>query len=86
MKDEQVTLRLPAELARKLEYGARRRRVPKSQLVREALQAYLAQPVVEPTLSAWERVAELVGTLPEAADAHEQDLLRQQIRAHNWRE
>lgn len=42
MKDAHLTLRLPADLARALARWARRRRVPKSQLVREAVALYLA--------------------------------------------
>ncbi|MEK7668294.1 MAG: CopG family transcriptional regulator, partial [Gemmatimonadota bacterium] len=37
MKDSHLTLRLPADLARALARWARSRRVPKSQLVREAV-------------------------------------------------
>ena len=42
MKDSHLTLRLPADLARALARWARSRRVPKSQLVREAVTRYLA--------------------------------------------
>jgi len=42
MKDSHLTLRLPADLARALARWARSRRVPKSQLVREAVARYLA--------------------------------------------
>ena len=40
--DEHLTLRLPRELARALTRWARRHRVPKSQIAREAVAAYLA--------------------------------------------
>jgi predicted transcriptional regulator len=42
--DEHLTLRLPRELARALARWARRRRVPKSQVAREAVAAFLAVP------------------------------------------
>ena len=42
--DEHLTLRLPRELARALARWARRHRVPKSQVAREAVAAYLAVP------------------------------------------
>jgi len=48
MKDSHLTLRLPAGLARALARWARSRRVPKSQLVREAVASYLA-PSSAPT-------------------------------------
>jgi hypothetical protein len=41
MKDEHLTLRLPAALARALTRRARDQGVPKSQLVRDAVQRYL---------------------------------------------
>lgn len=42
MKDDHLTLRLPRALARALARWARDRRVPKSQVAREAVAAYLA--------------------------------------------
>jgi len=42
MKDSHLTLRLPADLARALARLARTRRLPKSQVVREAVVSYLA--------------------------------------------
>jgi predicted transcriptional regulator len=42
MKDSHLTLRLPADMARALARLARGRRLPKSQLVREAVARYLA--------------------------------------------
>lgn len=86
MKDDQVTLRLPGELARALARRARERGVPKSQLVREAIQTYLAEGTAPDAGSAWRRVAPLVGSLSLDPAAAERDALASQLRHHNWRE
>ena len=86
MKDSQLTLRLPRDLERALSRRARERGVPKSQLVREALQAYLAAPAETEPGSAWARVASLVGGMALDADAIAADPITAQLRAHNWRE
>ena len=44
MKDSHLTLRLPEALARALARWARTRGVPKSEVAREAVARYLAQP------------------------------------------
>lgn len=85
MKDHYLTLRLPRELARALAQRARERRTPKSQLVREALEAYLAgSPPADPQ-EAWRRVAHLVASVALDPAAIERDVLAQQMRSHNWR-
>ena len=86
MKDTQLTLRLPRELQRVLARHARARGVPKSQLVREALQAYLAQGPEAGVDSLWQRVTPLVGSLALDAAAIERDSIAARLRAHNWRE
>lgn len=87
MKEDQLTLRLPRELARLLARRARDRGLPKSQVVREAIQAYLAdQPQTLPPGAAWERVKHMVGSLEFDEAAIERDELARQIRDHNWRE
>jgi hypothetical protein len=85
MKDDQITLRLPRALARALADRARQRAVPKSLLVREALEAYLAAPTALHG-AGWERVGEMVGSLALDPAAIERDALAQQLRAHNWRD
>ena len=85
MKDDQITLRLPRALARALADQARQRRVPKSLLVREALEAYLAAPEAAQG-AAWQRVGEMVGSIALDPAAIERDALTQQLRAHNWRD
>jgi hypothetical protein len=85
MKDSQLTLRLPRDLDRVLARRARERGVPKSQVVREALQAYLAAGN-EGGDAAWQKAAPLVGSLALDASAVERDAIAAQVRAHNWRE
>ena len=85
MKDEQLTLRLPRALARALADRARKRAVPKSLLVREAIEAYLAAPTTAEG-AAWQRVEQLVGSIALDPAAVEQDALARQLRAHNWRD
>lgn len=86
MKDDQLTLRLPRSLARALARRARERGIPKSQLVREALQTYLAGSPTSDPADAWRRVAPLVGALELDGAAIERDGIAAQMRAHNWRD
>lgn len=85
MKEEQLTLRLPRDLARLLARRARERGLPRSQVVREAIHAYLA---VAPATAgdAWDRVKHMVASSPLDPQAIEQDELARQIRDHNWRD
>jgi hypothetical protein len=85
--DDQVTFRIPTELARALSRSARMRGVPKSQLVREALRAYLGQGSATPDratilkrLDAYRGIASLDHAAIEA------DPIARQIYEHNWRE
>lgn len=86
MKDDQLTLRLPRELAKALAQRARERGAAKSQLVREALEAYLAGGAAADPQAAWQRVAHLVGSVALDPAAIERDALAHQIRSHNWRD
>jgi len=83
--DEQLTLRLPADLARALRRLARERKVTRSRVVREAVQAYLSAPVAPDAAEAWRQVAPLVGSVRLDHAAAEQDALARLIRDHNWR-
>jgi metal-responsive CopG/Arc/MetJ family transcriptional regulator len=84
--DDQVTFRIPRELARALNRSARERGVPKSQLVREALREYLAaEPEPEPG-EIWRRIAKYKGIAALDHAAIEADPIARQIREHNWRE
>jgi hypothetical protein len=82
---DQTSFRLPKDLLRALTRAARERGVPKSQLVREALQAYLAGPSAPPG-EAWERVSHFVGSVSLDSAAIEKGQLSRQIRRHNWRD
>jgi hypothetical protein len=82
---DQTSFRLPKDLLRALTRAARERGVPKSQLVREALQAYLAGPSTPPG-EAWERVSHFVGSVSLDPAAIEKGELSRQIRRHNWRD
>jgi predicted DNA-binding protein len=86
MQDDQVTLRVPGELSSRLREQARARGVPASQIVREALQAYLSGAEPEDAAATWRRVAPLVGSIALDPADLERDALAGQLRAHNWRE
>ncbi len=86
MKDDQLTLRLPRDLAKALAERARERGAAKSQLVREALEAYLAGGAPADPQAAWRSVAHLVGSVALDPAAIERDALASRIRSHNWRE
>ena len=51
-----LTLKVPETLAEQLHHVASQRRVPKSQIVREALETALRQARQQPTLSAHDRM------------------------------
>ena len=85
--EEQITFRLPKVLARALARRARQRGVPKSLLVREAVHAYLGQPLGGARPAAvWERIAPFAGSVRSDRASAEQDALTQRLRQHNWRE
>lgn len=86
MKDDQLTLRLPRDLARQLAKRAREQRVNKSHVVREALTAYLATTPPVDSRAAWERVRHLVGSARLDHDAIDADPLARQLYEHNWRD
>ena len=83
--DSQLTLRLPEALARAVARLARQRGVVRSQVVREALEAYLSAPVAPDPAELWRQVAPMVGSVSLGPDA-ERAALEARIRAHNWRE
>ena len=85
--DDQLTFRLPREVALALARRARERRVPRSRLVREALEAYLGTPagVAAAGIPPRQRIAAFVGALALDRAAIERDALARQIRRRNWR-
>jgi predicted DNA-binding protein len=75
--ERQLTMRLSAELATKLERSAKRLKRKRSEVVREALEQYLdTQPEVRP----FERVRDLLGTIssgrPDLGRRHREYLTR----------
>jgi len=84
--DDQLTLRIPRNLALALARAARARRVPRSQLVREALAEYLTAPGEAEAGSVWERVRHFAGSAPLDRAATDADELAARLRRHNWRE
>lgn len=84
--DDQLSLRLPADLARRLGQRARARGIKRSVIVREALEAFLAAvPAPESAREVRERLAPLVGAVKLNRAAIERDALARQLRDHNWR-
>jgi predicted DNA-binding protein len=86
MKEDQLTLRLPRDLARLLARRARERGLPKSQVVREAIQVYLASASPPVAGAAWDRVKHMVGSLEVDNAAIERDPVARLIKKHNWRD
>ena len=75
--ERQLTLRLPADLAAKLDRSARRLRRKRSEVVREALEHYLESELeVRPI----ERVRDLLGSVssgrPDGGQRHREYLIR----------
>jgi predicted transcriptional regulator len=85
--NNQLTFRLPREVALALARRARERRVPKSRLVREALEAYLGTAAAPASrdVPPLQRIAAFVGALALDRAALERDALARQIRRRNWR-
>ncbi len=75
--ERQLTMRLPADLAAKLERSAKRLKRKRSEVVREALQQYLdTQPQARPI----ERVRDLLGSVasghPDLGQRHRDYMIR----------
>ena len=83
--EEQITLRLPKALARSLAQRAKKRGVPKSQLVREAVSRYLSErePLSDEDFArAWKKH---IGSVDIDYDAALTDPIARQIYDHNFR-
>jgi hypothetical protein len=62
--ESQITVRIPEELVGRLDHAAARRGVPRSQLVREAIAAYLEGPGAGAEADRpYDRVRDLAGIL-----------------------
>ena len=80
--DSQLTLRLPGELAEKLDRSARRLKRKRSDVVRQALEQFLdTEPAVRPV----EGVRDLLGSIetgvPDLGQRHRDYLIRRLRRA-----
>ena len=75
--DSQLTLRLPAKLAERLEHSARRLKRKRSDVVRLALEQFLDS---EPDIRPVERVRDLLGGIesgvPDLGQHHREHLIR----------
>ncbi len=85
MRDEQLTLRLPRDLLRDIDRRARALGVPKAQVVRDALAAYLAPPAEADADAPLRAISALVGSLALDPQAIERDEIAARVRRHNWR-
>jgi hypothetical protein len=78
--DNQLTLRIPASLAQKLDREARRLRRKRSDLVRLALEEFLVRPGDTPPVRPVTRVRDLLGSIesgvPDLGQHHREHLLR----------
>lgn len=83
---DQTSFRLPADMLRDLAQAAKQRGVPKSQLVREALELYLANanPPESRELSVRDRSAPYIGAIVLAGPGDSEDIAVR-IRRRNWR-
>ena len=85
--DAQLTLRVPADLAKRLAARAKQAGVKRSQVVREALHAFLAVGVETPrSTSVHERLEPYIGAVSLDGPSLERDELARRLRSHNWRE
>lgn len=82
---EQTTLRLPTPLAQLLARRARARGVPKSQLVREALELYLMETTPLSPDRIRERTAPYLGAVRLDPKRLASDPVARLIRERNWR-
>lgn len=84
---DQTSFRLPTSLARALDRAARARGVPKSRLVREALERYLAEEgPTRSTATVKEQSARYIGSVRLDHRALDADDTARMIRRRNWRE
>ena len=85
--DDQLTLRLPGALARRLARRAREAGVKRSAVVREALVAFLGPDHAPASpLAVRERLAPFVGAVRLDRSVLERDELARRLHEHNWRE
>ena len=83
--EHQLTLRIPRNMATRLDACAKAARIKRSQVVRDALDAYLGTEPAPDKRSVKERLAPYVGALAISPKAVARDDFARTIRAHNWR-
>ena len=84
--EDQITIRLSDALARQLNRRARAAGVKRSQIVREALTAFLGIDVpATPSQTVRERSAPYLGAVRLTRASADRDDLARRLRAHNWR-
>lgn len=87
MDPETISFRLPRTVARALAQRASELKVPKSQIIREALERYLGEGVAVARAGlVRERAEPYLGSLRLSAEDVEADDIARKIRQHNWRE
>lgn len=78
--NDQLTFRIPRDLARALARRAKERGIPRSQVVREALARYVAGEPVDPDREElWRRVQPFIGSIAIDEAAVEADEIARQI-------
>jgi len=83
--EDQTSFRLPREMLRELGRLAKQRGVPKSYLVREALELYLASPATEsPVLTVRDRSAPYIGSV-DLTGPGDAESVADRVRRRNWR-
>jgi metal-responsive CopG/Arc/MetJ family transcriptional regulator len=84
--ERQVTLRMPADLANKLDRAARHTRRKRSEVIRLALEQYLSEPNAKLQRRPIELVRDLLGSVesgvPDLGQHHRDYLLKRLRRAH----
>ena len=86
--DQQTSFRLPRDMLRELERLSKERGVPKSRLVREALELYFSappQPADSPALTARDRSAPYIG-LVDLTGPGDSESIADRVRRRNWRD
>ena len=83
--DDQTSFRLPREMLHELGRLAKQRGVPRSQIVREALEIYLAAPAPEsPVLTVRDRSAPYIGAV-DLTGPGDAESVADRVRRRNWR-
>jgi predicted DNA-binding protein len=82
--DDQLTFRIPRDLARALARRAKERGVPRAHVVREALATYLAETEPASPEELKRRLKRFIGAV-ELKPLSEADEVTRQIYEHNWR-